>query len=277
VDVQLTALKLLRARDTPLSVRLRLAAAKLPAAVPGLKKQRAQPKYDCFYEVAPLWDAAVRLTASDSLNAVRTGTIVMLKLTTFMRSADVANCLPSLFCHMGDIFIRTVAKGDIGRSFTVKGAVLEGLVRWCLLTKTAATLTLFTHLPDARLSLGSERIAKISLALMGECGVQTSLFKAHSLRGAAATAALLRGTDATFVRERGGWADGPTFQRHYGRAHQHMDWAPSCAALRGTDVGTHVVFSNLVSPEPPLLPKGSRTEPTKEGGVRESEVGGGFR
>eukprot|EP01012_Entosiphon_sulcatum_P030936 TRINITY_DN3850_c0_g4_i1.p4 TRINITY_DN3850_c0_g4~~TRINITY_DN3850_c0_g4_i1.p4 ORF type:complete len:228 (+),score=31.05 TRINITY_DN3850_c0_g4_i1:1092-1775(+) len=89
-----------------------------------------------------------------------------------------------------------------------------------------------TEPPPARLickikttePLGSERIAKVALEHMKRSGVDTDKYKAHSLRGAAATKMLALGIPAHIVQARGGWASEQNFQFHYARLHQRVEY-----------------------------------------------------
>ena len=59
---------------------------------------------------------------------------------------------------------------------------------------------------------------------MTDCNIDTRLFKAHSVRGASATALLAAGVDQTLTRQRGGWTDSRAFDVHYARLHQLIAW-----------------------------------------------------
>jgi hypothetical protein len=222
----------------------------------------------------------VRLISSGVLVELRTGAIVLLKLSTLMRSGDVAACLPTLYEHGGQIYVRTVVKGGIGRSFSLTGATLIAIARWCVLTKLLPTRTLFTGLVDKCLSLGSERIAKLSLGVMAACGLEPKMFKSHALRGAAACAALLRGTPEVLVRHRGGWSSGATLDQYYGRGHQQVSWEqpsstpPTTTTANGVSVGVGEnaarVHQSEAGPDPPH-PDGL---PYGVDGLRKTELGG---
>ena len=77
---------------------------------------------------------------------------------------------------------------------------------------------------------------------MAACGIDTTLFKPHSVRGAITTALIAAGIDQTLTRQRGGWSDSRAFDVHYARLHQLVAW-DSC--LPG---GT----TELSSPQLPL-------------------------
>ena len=77
---------------------------------------------------------------------------------------------------------------------------------------------------DHSQGLGSERIAKLVVEYMSSVGVDTKTFKAHSLRGAAASTAIASGMDPKVVQHRGGWCSDQVFGEHYSRTHQFVPW-----------------------------------------------------
>ena len=70
----------------------------------------------------------------------------------------------------------------------------------------------YMHLP-----IGSPRIAKHSLAVMTEAGIDTTKFKAHSVRGASAQEDLGQGATPDVVMQRGRWRSYTVFSRFYSR------------------------------------------------------------
>ena len=63
----------------------------------------------------------------------------------------------------------------------------------------------------------SQRIAHWIKDLLGQAGVDTSVFKAHSVRGAAATAALNKGVTLADILQAADWSSDTTFRRFYYR------------------------------------------------------------
>ena len=59
---------------------------------------------------------------------------------------------------------------------------------------------------------------------MTQLGIPTEAFKAHSLRGATATHAMLNGMEPQCVQSRGGWQSPGTMQMYYNRIHQEQAW-----------------------------------------------------
>ena len=63
----------------------------------------------------------------------------------------------------------------------------------------------------------SQRIAHWIKDLLGQAGVDTSVLKAHSVRGAAATAALNKGVTLADILQAADWSSDTTFRRFYYR------------------------------------------------------------
>ena len=107
---------------------------------------------------------------------------------------------------------------------TLSGRPLQlFMVDLALVSGVPAPFLLHYH-NDLHRCLGAEAVAKVVLTLMTDCGIDTRLFKAHSVRGASATALLAAGVDQTLPRQRGGWTDSRAFDVHYARLHQHVAW-----------------------------------------------------
>jgi len=88
--------------------------------------------------------------------------------------------------------------------------------------------------------LTSETIAKIALKLMTRVpGLDTSLFKPHSLRGAVATRMLDLGNTLSDVLRLGRWKSFSAFDNYYNRQSSRVD-----------------VLSSLTAPPGPLVPRG---------------------
>jgi len=77
---------------------------------------------------------------------------------------------------------------------------------------------------NARAPLDPEYIAKVALNVMAEAGIDTAEWKAHSLRGAAATHFMAKGVPDAVVQARGCWASAATMATHYARQHQLIPW-----------------------------------------------------
>jgi site-specific recombinase XerD len=70
--------------------------------------------------------------------------------------------------------------------------------------------------------LGKREIDKIVLEIMKEAGINTSIFKSHSVRGAAATKALEKGMPLEDVLLTGRWSSVSVFKKFYARSHRPL-------------------------------------------------------
>jgi hypothetical protein len=185
-----------------------------------------------------------------------------------------------LFVSDGKYFIRTVDKKGAPLLFSVAGSVLRHVIQH-----------LHAHLlfPNPRLirssvapqkALGSERIAKLALKAMEQCNIDTSVFKAHSIRGAAATALLKKGVPRELIKNRGGWKSTGTLDEYYSRLHHSQDWealigapsvSPAVSCTPGEDAAEQASGSSAGAPTS-KVPKGL---PTKDGSAMGTEFWGG--
>ena len=72
--------------------------------------------------------------------------------------------------------------------------------------------------------MGSGRIAQRCLNIMSQVGIDTEIFKAHSLRGATATQLAQQGVPLPWIQGSGGWTSMETLQKHYNALHQAQNW-----------------------------------------------------
>jgi len=75
----------------------------------------------------------------------------------------------------------------------------------------------FRQAKNARAPLNPGYIAKVALKAMAGAGIDTVEWKAHPLRGAAATHFMAKGVPGAVVQARGGWASAATMATHYAR------------------------------------------------------------
>jgi len=73
----------------------------------------------------------------------------------------------------------------------------------------------FRQTKNARAPLGPEYIAKVSLKAMAEAGIDTAEWKAHSLRGAAATHFMEMVVPGAVLQAKGGWASAAGMATNY--------------------------------------------------------------
>jgi hypothetical protein len=90
-----------------------------------ISQQAKQPKYPLFYSIHPLVEWAFQPGEPFDMSRF----IVQLRLTTLMRSCDVANITWALFVSDGKYFIRTVDKKGAPLLFSVAGSVLRHVIQ----------------------------------------------------------------------------------------------------------------------------------------------------
>ena len=158
-------------------------------AIRRLAHSKSKPKYDVFYSIEPLIKKAFpQASLPPSCNQEFTDVLILqLRLTTLMRSVDVANVVWGLFVQDDQFFICTTDKNGAALTFSVQGQTLQTLVHYMHAHLSYPAPFLIRHTGEPALCLGSERIAKRLMHIMEEVGIDTSIFKAHSLRGATAT------------------------------------------------------------------------------------------
>ncbi len=226
-------------RDIPLASRLKWAES-LPEnadkirTIRALKAERNAASNTSFFDVKPVFQHAANefVIASRMVPVcevkLRLATLILLRLTTFMRSTDAASIVPGLFTCQGQFIIRFVAKGNHRRGLVVRGWPLWALCSYLCLLRFFPRKTLFLSLPGRggkrSGTLGSERLAKLVLNCLKQLGVDIQTWKSHSLRGAAATQAIIAGIPPTVVQHQGGWRSRETFEFYYARANQFVLW-----------------------------------------------------
>ena len=110
-----------------------------------------------------------------------------LRLSTLLRSVDVSRIASALYVFEDKYFVQTVDKNGKKRSQNVCGTMLKILAAYLYRTKDYTAPCLIRHQNNLSLPTGSERVSKFAMRVMEVCGVDTSVFKGHSVRGAAAT------------------------------------------------------------------------------------------
>eukprot|EP01012_Entosiphon_sulcatum_P018238 TRINITY_DN22981_c0_g2_i7.p1 TRINITY_DN22981_c0_g2~~TRINITY_DN22981_c0_g2_i7.p1 ORF type:complete len:519 (-),score=49.15 TRINITY_DN22981_c0_g2_i7:642-2198(-) len=146
------------------------------AARKTIKRSSARAKYDSYFDVAPIYAAAVELLEQRPLQeaVLRQAVVVLLRLTTLMRAGDLERTLPRIFHDNGIDFIHAVAKGGVCRSFAITGNTLRATKMYIDRIKkpprAPIPCALICYLKTGD-PLGSEAISKTALHLMEKCGV----------------------------------------------------------------------------------------------------------
>ena len=151
--------------------------------------------------------------------------------------------------------------------FSITGRTLDMAVAYIAQHCNHPALYLFRCAKEPHVCLGSDRLAKRVLQMMETAGVDVTVFKAHSVRGATATHLMTMGVPQAWVQARGNWKSTVTLDAYYNRLHQGQDWEEQLAGsgLQGEDAVSRQSLSRAVLPPPaPGL------EPTKEAERRET-------
>ena len=238
-----------------------------------VRRSRSRAHYDLFYSVEPLlqWvDSGA--AAGMALHALRDKLILGVRLCTLARSCDLANMLCTLYVQDDLFFVGWIDKMGKQRVASLMGRTLDLLIAYLSVVCTAPCFFMLRHLQNPLMGLSADRIANVCLSRMGECGVNISFFKSHSLRGAAATAMMAAGAPQDLTRQRGGWANLQSFECHYGRLHQLVDWESVLHRSGGTVLPQRASTGPVGNPEhqasssaEPLGAQPPGPEPTKEG------------
>ena len=77
----------------------------------------------------------------------------------------------------------------------------------------------------------SQRIAHWIKDLLTEAGVNTAVFKAHSVRGASTSAAVAKGVSIQDVLKTADWSKEPTFRKFYYRPSENRSFASKLLSL----------------------------------------------
>ena len=196
-----------------------------------LKKQGKAPKYDMYYSVEPLLEY-VRKTSFSSSGKDRftDATILTVRLTTLFRSSDVAEMACHFWEDNGSYYVKARCKGDKLRTSPVAGLTLHLLVCYMYEHRLHPNIYFFRHIKNPSLCLSADRIAKRVLGVMEGVGIDTSIFKAHSVRGASTTE-LLKTNPKGLVKNLGGWSTEEALDGFYNQLHMLVNWD---ALLLGT-------------------------------------------
>ena len=197
----------------------------LTQAIKRLQHADKKPKYTVFYDIKKLLDWSFD---RNSTGPLVDKLIMQLRLTTLMRSVDVANIVWALFEQDGQYFIKTTSKQGSMMTYSVMGDTLKTLIKYLHQHSQFPGAYLIRCVHNCEASLTAERIAKRALLVMGSLGIDIHIFKAHSLRGAVATHLMQQGVPPNLVQARGGWASSATMDMYYNRLHQKVDWQGAC-------------------------------------------------
>ena len=189
--------------------------ALLTQSIKRLTRARKGAKYPNFYPLTPL----IHLAFDPSSDRLDSGNRLLLKLrlTTMMRSADCGAIIWGVYQLNDDWYIQTTTKTGHLQAYTVQGSTLDDLLNYLYDHRQHPAIHLFRYQKVPGACLTPQRLAKRMLGVLQLAGIDTAVYKAHSLRGATATHLLKTGTPPTWVRTRGGWTSSATLDLYYSR------------------------------------------------------------
>ena len=223
----------------------------LKQSIKRLKSNKSKPRYPIFYKVQPLIDWAFEDNQDPkqwNQQTILDKLIIQLRLTTLMRSYDLAQVVWGLFEQDENFYIKTTTKMGQIATFSVTGKTLATMLHYMSGFIDKPALFLLRPTKNPHVCLGAERIAKRALNVMREVGVNTEVFKAHSIRGAAATHLMSKNVPQNLVQSRGGWTSSATLDKYYSRLHQEKNWEE---LLGGTVGARHSSTCAGLSPKCP--------------------------
>ena len=233
------------------------------SAMKRVARQTKRARYPIFYKVGPLVEKAFEDVDLQSLPIGRLvdRLILQLRLTTLARSGDLAATVWGLFTQGGRFFVHFIDKNAALQVHSLQqntvATVREYLARHLYMPGEL----LVGCVSDPFSPMSAQRIAKRTLLGMKQVGIDTSVFKAHSLRGATATHFLEKGVQRDHVRARGGWKSNQVLDEYYARIHQAVTW--EWVLLGGS--GTRGM-SGCASPRP-TAPQTEGDEGNRRGGA----------
>ena len=192
-----------------------------------LTKQGNGPKYEVFYNVKPIVEHVQNnATRAEQLSKVDLThiTVTAVRLSTLMRSVDLSNTTSGLFEYDNRYYLRYVDKNGKKKTQVIAGATLKLITAYLYSTRSTPALHLIRHVNNDALCTRADRLAKFSVQVMETCGVDTTVFKAHSIRGASATYLLYLGVPKSLIQAHGFWSSSQTLDDYYARLHMLLDW-----------------------------------------------------
>ena len=189
-------------------------------------RQKKRAKYPVFYKVEPLVEKAfdkvdlANLAMGDLVDRL----ILQLRLTTLARSGDLARTVWGLFRQDGQFFLRFTDKNAALQTASLQPQTVTTICEYLSRHLNHPGESLIRCVSDKSRPMGAQRIAKRTLEVMGRAGIDTKIFKAHSLRGATATAMMEKGVPKDHLQARGGWRSSATLDEYYARLHQGVPW-----------------------------------------------------
>mmetsp|Transcript_10044 Transcript_10044/g.17756 ORF Transcript_10044/g.17756 Transcript_10044/m.17756 type:complete len:288 (+) Transcript_10044:295-1158(+) len=184
------------------------------------------PRYEVFYEVQPLlnWLNQLGPPADLTIGVLTRAIIVALKVTTLMRSGGLHNLVSNVHTYSGNYFVLVKDKRNHLTVARIDGVTRDLVLDYIFRRRHYPATRMFRNQNNPLLCNSSERIAKHYLIAMEAVGINTIIFKAHSIRGAVTTFLLSSGVDRSLVQAHGQWSSAECMNRYYSCLHNHIPW-----------------------------------------------------
>lgn len=211
----------------------------------GVAKARpAAPKYEEFPDLEPLLAYVSRLDSATRRVDARCKAIVLLKIVTMARAADMARWLADSveILDTGELRItghKTKNVADRQTFFTVQPLPSDPALcpvkafkdYWALLGDKSSSTFIWRAVTSPFDAITADTIGRIVRDAMSAAGIDVAKFQPNSLRGAAATRAVDSGRlPVDTVQSAGHWSSARVFHQHYLRSARRCDLT---AALLG--------------------------------------------
>jgi hypothetical protein len=184
----------------------------------------SKPRYDIFYDVEPiLRDFQLEEKPCDEVS-IRLRLILLLRLLCMFRGVDLARAHRNVRKGSLPYFLETQKKGrqyyawyPIPHIEPTKCSPVMYILAYLEFTKDYTGPELFVTTPSAkgRRPLKADTINGLTTRFLHARGLQE--YTAHSTRGAAATALLLKGVEPQVVQALGDWESTDCFNKFYNR------------------------------------------------------------
>ena len=110
-------------------------------------------------------------------------------------------------------FLHTNLKSGTRKTYIIMGQTAITVIHYTWLHINVPGTFLIINTVHPEKNMGSERIAKRCLNIMKKLGIDTEVYKSHSLRGATATQLAQSGVPIPWIQGRGGWTSMDTLQK----------------------------------------------------------------
>lgn len=194
-----------------------------------------QPKYNATWDTNLVLDKLNTWNPNDSLSLEKLAfkTVTLLALSTAHRIqtlsnikvSNVQNVSQRITIKIPDL-IKTSKPGSKQPVlhlpfFLERPAICPATTLLCYIERTSTLRTsdvMFIGIRKPHKPVGTQTLSRWVKRTLGECGVDTSTYSAHSTRHAAVSQAYLLGVSLDTIRKTAGWSrDSTTFAKFYNR------------------------------------------------------------